>query len=123
MSGWIGIREARERAGLRLVLLRGFPSPWSQAARAIFEIKRVPFLAVQTASDDPPGSLLEWTGQDGYPVAVYEAERPRAAWAYPWWAYIDGGDLRYASSSSTLLMMETLSVANGAVGATGLFLW
>jgi hypothetical protein len=45
------------------------------------------------------------------------------AWAYPWWAYIDGGDLRYAGSSSTLLMMETLSVLNGAVGVVGLSLW
>lgn len=46
-----------------------------------------------------------------------------AAWAYPWWAYIDGGDLRYAGSSPTLLTMEILSVANGAVGALGLTLW
>jgi hypothetical protein len=46
-----------------------------------------------------------------------------AAWAYPWWAYIDGGDLRFAGSSPTLLMMETLSVANGLIGALGLYLW
>jgi hypothetical protein len=46
-----------------------------------------------------------------------------AAWAYPWWAYIDGGDLRYAGSSSTLLTMETLSVANGSIGTFGLVLW
>jgi hypothetical protein len=46
-----------------------------------------------------------------------------AAWAYPWWAYIDGGDLRYAEAPSTLLGMELLSVANGLVGATGLTLW
>jgi len=46
-----------------------------------------------------------------------------APWAYPWWAYIDGGDLRYAGSSPTLLTMEGLSVANGAVGALGLVLW
>ncbi len=46
-----------------------------------------------------------------------------AAWAYPWWAYIDGGDMRYASSSSTLLMMETLSVTNGSIGAIGLISW
>jgi hypothetical protein len=39
VSAWLDIREARERAGLRLALLRGFPSPWSQAARAIFELK------------------------------------------------------------------------------------
>jgi hypothetical protein len=46
-----------------------------------------------------------------------------AAWAYPWWAYIDGGDLRYAEASSQLLMMEVLSVLNGAVGTLGLYLW
>jgi len=48
---------------------------------------------------------------------------PDAAWAYPWWAYIDGGDLRFAGSSSTLLTMEALSVTNGLVGVTGLVLW
>jgi len=46
-----------------------------------------------------------------------------SAWAYPWWAYIDGGDLRYAAATPTLLAMETLSVTNGLVGATGLLLW
>ncbi len=44
-----------------------------------------------------------------------------AAWAYPWWAYIDGGDLRYVNPSSDFLMIEMLSVANGTVGAIGLF--
>ena len=46
-----------------------------------------------------------------------------AAWAYPWWAYIDGGDMRYARATPTLLVMETLSVVNGCVAATGLLLW
>jgi hypothetical protein len=46
-----------------------------------------------------------------------------AAWAYPWWAYIDGGDMRYAEATPNLLMMEVLSVSNGAMGATGLLLW
>jgi hypothetical protein len=46
-----------------------------------------------------------------------------AAWAYPWWAYIDGGDVRYASAPPDLVMMEILSVANGIIGATGLVLW
>ena len=46
-----------------------------------------------------------------------------AAWAYPWWAYIDGGDMRYAEASPVLLMMEILSVTNGAIGALGLTFW
>jgi hypothetical protein len=46
-----------------------------------------------------------------------------AAWAYTWWAYIDGGDARYAAAPTALLTIETLSVANGLVGATGFLLW
>jgi hypothetical protein len=46
-----------------------------------------------------------------------------AAWAYPWWAYIDGGDARYASAPPSLLALEVLSVANGLLGVTALVLW
>jgi hypothetical protein len=46
-----------------------------------------------------------------------------AIWAYPWWAYIDGGDARYAQPGGMLLTMEALSVLNGIVGTTGLVLW
>ena len=46
-----------------------------------------------------------------------------AAWAYPWWAYIDGGDARYLHAPPDLLIMEALSVLNGLVGVIGLRLW
>ena len=46
-----------------------------------------------------------------------------AAWTYPWWAYIDGGDHRYANPTGTLVTMEALSVLNGLVGVSGLTLW
>lgn len=81
MDDWVGIREARDLPGLRLVLLRGFPSPWSQAARGIIELKQVAFAKVCRADDDPPGALFEWTHQGSYPVAMYEDERPRSGWA------------------------------------------
>ncbi len=48
---------------------------------------------------------------------------PDAAWAYLWWMYIDGGDLRYATADPTLVTQEILSVLNGVVGFTGLFVW
>lgn len=50
-------------------------------------------------------------------------DSPDSAWAYVWWMYIDGGDFRYATSDPTLVTMEILSVANGIVGMTGLYLW
>jgi len=46
-----------------------------------------------------------------------------AAWAYVWWAYIDGGDQRYATVPVELLTIEVLSVVNGLVGTTALVLW
>lgn len=46
-----------------------------------------------------------------------------SAWAYTWWAYIDGGDFRYAKAPVELLAIETLSVVNGIVGVTALVLW
>jgi hypothetical protein len=46
-----------------------------------------------------------------------------AAWAYTWWAYIDGGDARYATAPVELRTIEVLSVLNGLVGATALVLW
>jgi hypothetical protein len=45
-----------------------------------------------------------------------------SAWAYAWWAYIDGGDLRYLNPNPHFLMIEVLSVINGCVGITGLIL-
>lgn len=43
-------------------------------------------------------------------------------WAYPWWAYIDGGDSRYLNPEAHFLMIEVLSVINGSIGLSGLFL-
>jgi hypothetical protein len=44
-------------------------------------------------------------------------------WAYVWWAYIDGGDLRYATAPTELLAIELLSVFNGILGVTAIVLW
>lgn len=45
-----------------------------------------------------------------------------AAWAYPWWNYIDGGDVRYLHAEPSFMMIEVLSVINACVGITGLVL-
>lgn len=49
------------------------------------------------------------------------AHSPDAPWAYVWWAYIDGGDARYAVGDPLLVAMEMLSACNGTVG--GWALW
>ncbi|WP_372735444.1 hypothetical protein [Nocardioides sp.] len=50
------------------------------------------------------------------------ANAPDAAWAYPWWAYIDGGDIRYFLAEPNFMMIEVLSIINGCIGMTGLVL-
>lgn len=45
-----------------------------------------------------------------------------AAWAYPWWNYIDGGDVRYLDAEPNFMMIEVLSVINGCIGMVGLIL-
>jgi hypothetical protein len=47
---------------------------------------------------------------------------PNSIWAYPWWAYIDGGDARYASGSAVVIAIETMTVAIGALGLSALWL-
>jgi hypothetical protein len=47
---------------------------------------------------------------------------PNEPWAFAWWMYIDGGDRRYATSDPTILTLETLSVLNGVLGASALWL-
>jgi glutathione S-transferase len=81
MDEWVSLRRARELRGLRLVLLRGLPSPWSFAARAICELRRVPFVKAWSAPEDPPSLLREWTGQESFPAAMLDDERPRTGWA------------------------------------------
>jgi glutathione S-transferase len=81
MSEWLSLEEARESDGLRLVMLRGLPSPWSQAARGILDIKGLRYSLASRGPDDPDDALEDWTGQSSYPALMYADERPRSGWA------------------------------------------
>ena len=45
MLNYLTPAEVFAHDGLRLVLVRGLPSPWSQAAKTIFEIKGLDYVA------------------------------------------------------------------------------
>ena len=67
---YIGVEDAREREGLRLVLTTGVPGPWGEAAKSLFHVKGLEFVAVSQRAGDPNESLRAWTGQTSAPVAV-----------------------------------------------------
>jgi glutathione S-transferase len=81
VSEWIDVPEARRCAGLRLVTVRGVPSPWSEAAKAILRVKKLAFAKVGQQPGGANPELLEWTGQTSAPVAAWNDERPRSGWA------------------------------------------
>lgn len=76
---YVTVEEAIARPGLRMVVVGQIPSPWAEAAKGILHIKGIPWTAVRLAYDSP--ALKEWTGQRSAPVAMLDAEPPRAGWA------------------------------------------
>ena len=81
MAERIALAEAASCGGLRLLLMAGFPSPWTVAAKAIYDVKRIPYLRAQAMPSDARGALQSVTGQTSYPAVLYENEPPRSGWA------------------------------------------
>ena len=80
MVDYVSIDAAREAKGLRLVLTRMPGAPWSEAAKAIFEVKKISYLPVAQLTGATDEALRAWTGFVNAPIALYNDERPRAGW-------------------------------------------
>ncbi|MAE97052.1 MAG: hypothetical protein CL910_20570 [Deltaproteobacteria bacterium] len=76
---YVSFEEARDRKGLRMVVVPGVPSPWGEAAKGILHTKQIPWVAVKL--DQSNDAMAEWTGERSGPVAIYEDEAPRSGWA------------------------------------------
>lgn len=70
--------EAIAADGLRMVVVGGVPSPWGEAAKGIFHVKGLDWLAVRLDYKDE--ALGRWAGQLSGPVAIYQHEPPRDRW-------------------------------------------
>lgn len=76
---YLSVDDAIQRKGLRMVVVGNVPSPWGEAAKGIFHIKRIPFAAVRLVYDND--ALKKWAGQLSGPVAILDDEVPRSGWA------------------------------------------
>jgi len=76
---YLSVEEARQRGGLRMVVVGNVPSPWGEAAKGILHIKGIEWAAVRLVYDSD--ALKEWAGGRSGPVAIYEREPPRTGWA------------------------------------------
>ena len=79
MVEFVSVEEARQRSGLRVVMVGIVPSPWGEAAKGILYHKAIPYVAARLSAEGP--AVKEWTGHDSAPIAVYENEAPRTGWA------------------------------------------
>ncbi len=79
MAEFVSVEEAKQRSGLRVVVVGIVPSPWGEAAKGILYHKRVPYVAARLSTEGP--AVKEWTRHDSAPIAVYENEAPRTGWA------------------------------------------
>ena len=84
-SVYVEIGRARSMPGLRLVLTRGVPGPWGEAAKGIFHAKGMPFTRVAQSAGADNDALYEWTGHRNAPVAIYDDEPARTAWGELLW--------------------------------------
>ena len=76
---FVEVEEARAARGLRLVLITGLPSPWSEGARALFATKGLDVLAVRFRLGDK--AVTDWTGVPNAPVVMLDDEPARSGWA------------------------------------------
>ena len=68
------------------------PGPWREACKGLFDVKGLAYASVRTANagasdldfgmGDTQSELYAWTAQSSAPVAIWNDERPRAAWLY-----------------------------------------
>jgi len=75
---YIDYNQAKDPTGLRMIVVGGLPSPWGEAAKGIFHIKKIPFSAVYHNPHDK--EMENWAGSPSAPVAIYENEAPLSSW-------------------------------------------
>ena len=74
------INEVIQADGMRLVLLRGFPSPWGQAAKAMMEYKGLNFTAGALEAGGENSAVEAWSGVNSAPVVAWNDEPPLNRW-------------------------------------------
>jgi glutathione S-transferase len=80
MFSYLDPAEAIARKGLRIVLVRGLPSPWGQAAKTIFEIKGLDYVAAPLELAGSNQEIVAWSGQNSAPVVAWNDEKPVTRW-------------------------------------------
>lgn len=77
---YLPVPELKTRDGLRLVIVKGTPSPWGQAAKAMIEYKGLSYTAGLQIPRVENVELLQWAGTNSGPVVAWNDEKPINNW-------------------------------------------
>ena len=80
MLQYRSFEEIIDHPGLRMVLVKGVPSPWGQAAKTIFEIKGLDYVAAPWLGGEPNADIAAWSGATSAPIVAWAKEKPINRW-------------------------------------------
>ncbi len=75
---YLDFDQTKQQSGLRMVVVKGLPSPWGEAAKGILHIKQLEWSACY--HDPRSRDMSAWTGSRSAPVAIYNDEAPVESW-------------------------------------------
>ena len=76
---YVDLATARAATGTRIITTSLVASPWSEAAKGMFTLARLPALVVARGRDST--DAIAWTGIDNVPVVIHDHEPARTNWA------------------------------------------
>jgi hypothetical protein len=65
-----------------MVLIKGMPSPWDQAAKAMFDLKGLDYVAAPWILGEANEDVVAWGGEASAPIVAWANERPIHCWLY-----------------------------------------
>lgn len=80
MLTYLSPAEIIRHKGLRIVLVQGMPSPWGQAAKTIFEIKGLDYVAAPLTVGGTNDDIVAWCGENSGPIVAWADEKPVHRW-------------------------------------------
>jgi glutathione S-transferase len=80
MLQYRSFEEIVDHPGLRIVLVKGAPSPWGQAAKTIFEVKGLDYIAAPWQPGEPNENIVAWGGESSAPIVAWAKEKPINRW-------------------------------------------
>lgn len=80
MLQYHSFEEIIDHPGLRIVLVKGTPSPWGQAVKAIFEIKGLDYVAAPWLPGEANDEVAAWGGEASAPIVAWAKDKPIHRW-------------------------------------------